>query len=67
VTGDITYHEAVEAARFGLPVIDAGHLATERAFVPVVAARLRKELGGQGIGLAVVEVPTSPAAAGCPG
>jgi len=56
VTGDVTYHQAVEAARLGVVLVDAGHLGTERLFVKVVAERLRAELRAQGIRLEVIEV-----------
>jgi dinuclear metal center YbgI/SA1388 family protein len=58
VTGELGYHEALDAAQLGLAVITAGHLATERMFVPEVAGRLRKALDHQGIPLRVIEVPT---------
>lgn len=57
VTGDIGYHAALEAARLGLPVIDAGHAGTEALFVPHLAGRLRKALAAQGIPLPVGEFP----------
>ncbi len=57
VTGDVTYHQAVLAKRLGLAVIDPGHLATEKAFVPVVADRIGRRLAAQGIPLRVIEVP----------
>ncbi|MCL6581540.1 MAG: Nif3-like dinuclear metal center hexameric protein, partial [Firmicutes bacterium] len=56
VTGDLTYHQAVEAARLGLVLVDAGHLGTERLFVKTVAERLRAEFRAQGIRLEVIEV-----------
>jgi len=42
VTGDVKYHEAIDAAERGLAVIDAGHHGTEKWIVPAIAARLRK-------------------------
>jgi dinuclear metal center YbgI/SA1388 family protein len=40
LTGDLKYHQALDAAAAGLTVIDAGHHGTERPFVPVLARRL---------------------------
>jgi dinuclear metal center YbgI/SA1388 family protein len=40
VTGDVKYHEALEAADIGLALVDAGHFATERPVVEAVAAHL---------------------------
>lgn len=57
VTGDLDYHQTLEACRLGLLVLDCGHLGTEKAFVPVVAGRLRKNFASQGIPLEVIEVP----------
>lgn len=40
VTGDVKYHDADLARDRGLPVIDAGHVATELPIVPVMAEYL---------------------------
>lgn len=40
VTGDVKYHEALEAAAAGLTLVDAGHFATERPVVEAFAAHL---------------------------
>ncbi|MDR7867233.1 MAG: Nif3-like dinuclear metal center hexameric protein [Sporomusaceae bacterium] len=40
VTGDVKYHEALEAAAVGLTLVDAGHFATERPVVAALAAHL---------------------------
>jgi dinuclear metal center YbgI/SA1388 family protein len=42
VTGDVKYHEAVDAAERGLAIIDAGHHGTEKWIAPAIADRLRK-------------------------
>ena len=42
ITGDVGYHDALEARERGLCVIDAGHEGTERVVVPVVASHLRE-------------------------
>lgn len=40
VTGDVKYHEALEAAAVGLTLVDAGHFATERPVVEALAGYL---------------------------
>lgn len=45
VTGDVKYHEAVDAAERGLAVIDAGHHGTEKWIVPAIADYLKKAGG----------------------
>jgi len=42
ITGDIKYHAAVEAAEREICVIDAGHYATEKVIVPVLAKVLQE-------------------------
>ncbi len=44
VTGDVRYHDALDAQERGLAVIDVGHAAGERCVVPWVARFLRKRL-----------------------
>ena len=44
LTGDVTYHHALDAAAEGLTVIDAGHYGIEWIFVPILAEYLKKEL-----------------------
>jgi dinuclear metal center YbgI/SA1388 family protein len=46
VTGDVKYHEAQEAEARGIGVIDAGHAATEKWVVPVLARHLRGNTRG---------------------
>lgn len=58
VTGDLGHHRAVEASRLGLPLIDAGHLGTEKLFVKSVSETLAKALAREGISFRVVEVRT---------
>jgi dinuclear metal center YbgI/SA1388 family protein len=48
VTGDVTYHQALEAARLGLTVIDGGHFWTERAAMRVFADRVGATLKSAG-------------------
>jgi dinuclear metal center YbgI/SA1388 family protein len=42
VTGDIKYHEAQQAVSGGLTLVDAGHFATERPVVQMIADYLKK-------------------------
>ncbi len=44
VTGDVSYHDALDAQQRGLAVIDAGHAETEKLIVPTIAKYLRKNL-----------------------
>lgn len=44
VTGDVTYHQALEAKMLGLLVVDAGHFCTERTAFYHFAERLREVL-----------------------
>lgn len=43
VTGDVKYHDGQLAAELGILLIDAGHFATERAIVEVMAEFLRSQ------------------------
>lgn len=42
VTGDVKYHDARRAEALGIPVVDAGHYATEKALVPWLAEKLER-------------------------
>ncbi len=42
VTGDVKYHDARKAEAMGIPIVDAGHYATEKALVPWLAGRLQQ-------------------------
>lgn len=57
VTGDIKYHEAQQAVKQGINLIDAGHFATEFPMVEAVAKYLRQELASmkQGADVEVCE------------
>ncbi|NMB41267.1 MAG: Nif3-like dinuclear metal center hexameric protein [Firmicutes bacterium] len=44
ISGDIKYHDAWKAYHSGLALIDAGHDATERPVLPVLADYLRQRL-----------------------
>ena len=44
VTGDMKYHEAQEANRHGIAILDAGHQETEQIVVPYLAELLKQDL-----------------------
>lgn len=43
LTGEASHHAALDAKRFGMSLIAAGHYATEQPVVPVLAQRLQKQ------------------------
>ncbi|MCW7755190.1 Nif3-like dinuclear metal center hexameric protein [Desulfobotulus sp. H1] len=47
LTGDIKYHEAMEALEHGLCLVDAGHFGTERMMVDLVAEYLTEALAAR--------------------
>ncbi len=53
VTGDVKYHEAMDAAAIGLTVVDAGHFATERPVLEAVAAHLAACAADDGWGVTI--------------
>lgn len=55
VTGDLKYHQALEARALGLAVIDAGHGATERVSLPSLARALEAALPELEVRLSTVE------------
>ena len=46
VTGDVKYHNALDALDAGLNIIDAGHHGTEKWIVPAIQDYLKSELDG---------------------
>ena len=48
ISGDICYHDEQQACDLGLTLLDAGHAATEKPVIPVVAAFLREKLQERG-------------------
>lgn len=44
ITGDVSYHDALDAVAHGLVVIDAGHFGTEQIMVPKLAEYLRSRI-----------------------
>lgn len=55
ITGDVKYHDALDAATRGLAVIDAGHSGTEKWVVPALAEYLRRECAGIAVSTYVEE------------
>ncbi|NQT89405.1 Nif3-like dinuclear metal center hexameric protein [bacterium] len=41
LTGEVSHHDAMDAASAGLVVVDAGHAGTEASAIPALAKRLR--------------------------
>ena len=42
VTGEMTHHDVLAANDAGLTIILAGHTNTERGYLPILAARIKK-------------------------
>jgi len=55
VTGDVKYHDAMDAVDSGLGVIDIGHYSSERIVVKPLAAYLRRRLDEEGLAAEVLE------------
>lgn len=62
ITGDITYHAALEAKSIGLFVIDAGHDITERVVLPKLSEMISKRIREQDLAAKVMisAVDTNP-------
>ncbi|MHB0975924.1 MAG: Nif3-like dinuclear metal center hexameric protein [Candidatus Aquicultorales bacterium] len=62
VTGDIKHHAALDAMAAGIPLVDAGHYATERLVIPGFAARVEAALSGMGKAIQVIisKINTDP-------
>jgi len=59
VTGEIKYHQMLNADAYGVCVIEAGHGATERVVLPVLADKLQKALPGMEIILSRIRTDRS--------
>ncbi len=57
VTGEMRYHQALEARAAGLWVLEGGHGPTELPGVELMAAFLERESAGRGWGLEIVRYP----------
>ncbi len=60
LTADIKYHEAQDAVANGICLVDAGHYATEKPVMHVLAARVERSLRQKGIRVVVSAVDTNP-------
>lgn len=49
ISGDLHYHDAMDAVPAGLGLIDVGHFSSEFIMVDALAGRLRERFGGAGI------------------
>ncbi len=59
VTGDVKYHDAVNAREMGMCVIDAGHFGTEQIF-PEAFIKLMNSVGFMGVDLIPSETDINP-------
>ncbi|MGE5630123.1 MAG: Nif3-like dinuclear metal center hexameric protein [Caulobacteraceae bacterium] len=55
VTGDMQYHQILDALEMGLCVIDAGHYATEKIMISSIAEYLRNRLSEQKYDVEVIK------------
>lgn len=55
VTGDMQYHEIVDAVEAGMCIIDAGHFATESIMISALAEYLRTKCSSLGYQLEIIE------------
>ncbi len=62
ITGDVGYHDAVDAIHLGLAIIDAGHFGTEKISVNFIAEYIRDEAQKMNVDLDVItsEVQADP-------
>ncbi len=62
ITGEVSHHQALEAASAGLAIIDAGHYHTERPVVPHLVSLLaqRARAGGLEVEILASEVQSDP-------
>jgi dinuclear metal center YbgI/SA1388 family protein len=54
VTGDVKYHEALDAQALGLALMDAGHFATERLMIAGLTEQLRQVLARRNLAVTVI-------------
>jgi hypothetical protein len=62
VTGEMSHHEVLKATAMGLTVVLAGHTATERGYLPLLASRLGAAMPGVRVAVAASDRdPAAPA------
>jgi putative NIF3 family GTP cyclohydrolase 1 type 2 len=59
VTGDMQYHEIVDALEAGVCIIDAGHHATEKIMINTIAEYLRNKFSELKYDIEVIESKTN--------
>lgn len=59
ITGDVSYHQVLDALEFGLSIIDAGHFGTEIMMVDAVADYLKASLEGLGYETEILKSKTN--------
>jgi len=59
VTGEVKYHQRLSAEAFGLSLIEAGHGATERIVLPVLADNLHRKVPSVDILLSRIKIGRS--------
>ena len=57
LTGDVTYHDAMQARERGLCLADLSHYGTEWPAAPLLARRLKQEFLKKSIELSVFPIP----------
>ena len=57
ITGDITYHYAIDAVAEGLAIIDAGHYGLEHIFIPFMERYLKEQLPQLSVDTVAVRQP----------
>jgi dinuclear metal center YbgI/SA1388 family protein len=60
LTGDIKYHEALEAGELGINLVDAGHNATEKFLAPALVNYLKGELKEKRVSIFTSQINTDP-------
>jgi len=55
ITGDMQYHEMLDAVEMGMSIIDVGHFTSEKIMIPAVAEYLRNKCADNGFQVEVLE------------
>ncbi|MEA4960315.1 Nif3-like dinuclear metal center hexameric protein [Lutispora sp.] len=59
ITGDMQYHQLVEALEEGICVIDAGHFGTEKIMIKTVSDYLKSALASNGYTVNIIEAKSN--------